>query len=64
MIDRALALAPQMKDVVRNAVPCGRMAKPEEVSDTIVFLCSPAASYINGVGLLVDGGVTLTIHTS
>ncbi len=37
-------------------VPLGRMGKPEEFANVAVFLCSPAASYVNGVALAVDGG--------
>ena len=42
-----------------QAVPLKRMAKPEEVASVLHFLSSPDSSYISGVGLVVDGGVTL-----
>ncbi|OUL25091.1 3-oxoacyl-ACP reductase [Nostoc sp. RF31YmG] len=37
-------------------IPAGRMGKPEEFANVAVFLCSPAASFVNGVMLQVDGG--------
>lgn len=37
-------------------IPLSRMGKPEEFANVAVFLCSPAASYVNGVMLQVDGG--------
>ena len=43
-------------DGMRKTVPAGRFASPSEVGGVIAFLCSPAAGYVNGVSLAVDGG--------
>lgn len=42
---------------IAAAIPLGRMGTPEEFAAAAVFLVSPAASYITGVSLLVDGGM-------
>ena len=42
-------------------IPVGRFARPEETAAAIAFLCSPAASYINGINLPVDGGRTRSL---
>jgi 3-oxoacyl-[acyl-carrier protein] reductase len=39
-----------------RAVPVGRYGTAEEIADVIVFLCTNAASYINGAAITVDGG--------
>ena len=39
-----------------KGVPVARYGTPEEVANTVVFLCSDAASYINGQAISVDGG--------
>ena len=38
--------------------PTGRMARPEEVARAVVFLASPAATFVTGTNLLVDGALT------
>jgi 3-oxoacyl-[acyl-carrier protein] reductase len=45
-----------MYDAVLGGIPWGRMGRPEEVADAVVFLASSRASWITGVCLAVDGG--------
>lgn len=40
-------------------VPLRRIGNPEDIADVIVFVCSPAARYLTGQVLLIDGGITL-----
>ncbi|CAI0471909.1 unnamed protein product [Linum tenue] len=41
-----------------NKIPVSRMGEPKEVASMVAFLCLPAASYINGQVIAVDGGFT------
>jgi NAD(P)-dependent dehydrogenase (short-subunit alcohol dehydrogenase family) len=49
---------PAMKEKLLANSPVGRAAQPEEIAGVVLFLCSPAASFVNGAVWLVDGGQT------
>jgi NAD(P)-dependent dehydrogenase (short-subunit alcohol dehydrogenase family) len=59
LTERTLRDTPEIiKDMI-GGQPMGRLAKAEEVANTMLWLCSEEASYINGVCLPVDGGFTV-----
>jgi 3-oxoacyl-[acyl-carrier protein] reductase len=47
---------------IASTIPAGRLGRPEEIGNTIAFLASEQASYINGVNLLVDGSAAKGIQ--
>ncbi|EKG13556.1 Short-chain dehydrogenase/reductase SDR [Macrophomina phaseolina MS6] len=56
LIESSEQLKALIGGLVRDRVPAGRLAKPEEVADAIVFLASPMSSYMYGQALVLDGG--------
>jgi 3-oxoacyl-[acyl-carrier protein] reductase len=54
--------AARIRRTMAAGVPSGRLGKPEEVGEVIAFLASERASYVNGVNLLVDGGMAKGIY--
>lgn len=50
-----------LQEEMKGEIPAGRFASPEEIAAAVGFLASPAASYVNGVNLPVDGGRTFAI---
>lgn len=51
----------QIADTMLSSVPAARFGEAQEVANAIAFLCSPAAAYINGINVPVDGGRTGTL---
>ena len=52
------------RKVIEGRTPLGRIGEPEEVAAAILFLLSPAASYISGVMMPVDGGLLAGPYTN
>ncbi len=48
----------EIKNEMISEIPAGRISEPHEVAAAVAFLASPAAGYINGINLPVDGGRT------
>lgn len=58
---RKISTEEYLAEITKN-IPAGRLGTPQEIGDVIAFLATDEANYINGVNLLVDGGMAKGIH--
>ena len=60
LVEQILANKDFLKEVL-DRTPMRRVGEPHEVADLVTFLCMPAASYITGQSIAVDGGFTVNM---
>lgn len=49
---------PEFRQKYIDTNPMGRLAKPEEIAATVLWLCSDMAGFVTGTGIVIDGGVS------
>jgi NAD(P)-dependent dehydrogenase (short-subunit alcohol dehydrogenase family) len=49
----------ELDNMLKTCVPMGRLGRPEEIADAVLWLCSSAASYVTGQSISVDGGFVM-----
>ena len=57
--DMSEAVRNKAGDIIKKLIPLKRLGKPDDIANVVAFLCSPAAAYITGQLLTVDGGLSL-----
>ncbi|MDH5521365.1 MAG: glucose 1-dehydrogenase [Acidimicrobiia bacterium] len=57
-------LAERTLEQMRNVTPMGRLGEPSEIADAILYLATPASSYVTGQTFAVDGGAALYAATN
>ncbi|MBU6401126.1 MAG: 3-oxoacyl-[acyl-carrier-protein] reductase [Verrucomicrobia bacterium] len=57
--DMTVGIHDELKARVRDSIPLGRFGRPEEIAGAALFLAGPAAAYITGQVLTVDGGMVM-----
>ena len=58
MLRKMTDAKPEAMDEINKMQPIGRFGKAEELAGAVLWLCSPAASFVIGTGIAIDGGFT------
>jgi 3-oxoacyl-[acyl-carrier protein] reductase len=61
MAERLGTNVEEYAEQIKSVIPMGRFATPSEIGNAIAFLATPAAAYITGTNLVVDGGRTSSL---
>lgn len=59
MAEELIRRNPQVEADLLRDIPAGRLGKPEEIANAVLWLCSPQASFVDGHALLVDGAFSI-----
>jgi NAD(P)-dependent dehydrogenase (short-subunit alcohol dehydrogenase family) len=59
MVDAAIKNMPGIDEELKKLHPIGRIGEAEEIAEAAMWLCTPAASFVLGVALPVDGGYVI-----
>jgi 3-oxoacyl-[acyl-carrier protein] reductase len=57
--DMSEAVRNKAGDIIKKMIPLKRLGQPSDIANVVLFLCSPAASYVTGQLITVDGGLSL-----
>jgi len=57
--DMVQKMPERVREEIRAKVPLGRLGQPEDIANTLVWLASAEAAYVNGAVISVDGGIVL-----
>jgi len=58
LVEGMVAGKPKLAERLDQVEPVGRKARPQEIAEAVVWLCSDAASFVTGASMSVDGGLT------
>lgn len=59
MAEELIRRNPDLEKELIHDIPAGRLGKPEEIANAVLWLCSPQASFVDGHALLVDGAFSI-----
>lgn len=59
MLERMISVNPEYEMLIKTVEPMGRAGTAEDVAESVIWLCSDAASFLTGHALVLDGGLTV-----